>query len=86
MPFPTCPQCGSSTVRKAGLNRVGRQVYRCTTCQRQFSNAHEHRYVDADTRRLIDKLRRSDLPPAQIARLAQVSEAWLEWYYRTNRP
>jgi transposase-like protein len=32
-----CPRCGSTAVRKAGLDRQGARVYRCRDCRRCFT-------------------------------------------------
>ncbi|WP_204137335.1 hypothetical protein [Halomicronema sp. CCY15110] len=44
----------------------------------------QHKIIDEATQRLIDKLLLEQIPLAGIARVAEVSEVWLQQYVNTK--
>ena len=36
--MPACPRCSSMSTHKDGHDRAGKQRYRCSTCQRSFTD------------------------------------------------
>ncbi len=77
---PTCPVCQSSHVVKNGKIHNGKQNFRCRECSRQFVQAPQNKIIDQATKTLIDKLLLEKIPLAGIARVAGVSEPWLQSY------
>ena len=78
--MPACPSCQSSHVVKNGKIHNGNQNHKCRDCGRQFVENPSWRQVTDETKALIDKLLLERLPLAGIARVAGVSEGWLQGY------
>ena len=75
-----CPDCGETHIVKNGNPHSGKQNYLCQTCGRQFVAQPVKRIVSQQTRDLIDKLLLERVSLAGIARVAGVSESWLQTY------
>ena len=78
--LPPCPTCTSPRVVKNGKIHNGKQNHRCQDCGRQFVQDPQNKIIRDDTKRLIDRLLLEKLPLAGIARVAEVSEPWLQHY------
>ena len=79
-PLPTCPVCDSQDVVKNGKIHNGKQNHKCRVCGRQFVQDPQNKVISDETKRWIDKLLLERLPLAGIARVAEVSEPWLQQY------
>lgn len=79
-PYLICPSCGSDDVMKNGNTRRGKQNYKCRDCGRQFVENPQWKPIDSDSKALIDRLLLERVPLAGIARVLQVTEAWLQRY------
>jgi transposase-like protein len=75
-----CPKCESAHINKYGRTHYGKPRFRCQSCGRQFVEAPTRQPIDEPTRTLIDKLLLERLALAAIARVAGVSERWLQMY------
>ena len=75
-----CPSCQSTWVVKSGKIHNGKQNHKCRNCGRQFFFAPQNQPISEGTKRLIDKLLLEKIPLAGIARVAEVSESWLQEY------
>ncbi len=76
-----CPKCNSEHTVKNGLRQNGKQNFKCLSCGRQFvENPSPHYRISEETRALADRLLLEKIPLAGIARAAQVSERWLQYY------
>lgn len=76
-----CPACDSEHIVKNGVKKNGKQNYMCDLCGRQFvENPSGHYRVSEEKRAWIDRLLVEKIPLAGIARAAQVSERWLQYY------
>ena len=75
-----CPTCESSNIVKNGKIHNGKQNHKCTDCGRQFVKDPQQKRIGEATKRLIDKLLLEKIPLAGIARVAEVSEVWLQQY------
>jgi transposase-like protein len=83
--MPACPQCQSSHTVKNGLIHNGKQRFKCKACGRQFIEHPTQKRVTPEQialidRLLLDRLLLERLSQAAIARVAQVSESWIESY------
>ena len=78
-----CPKCNSEKATKNGRRR-GKQCYKCLDCGRQFVEHRQQKIITQSTRDLIDKLLMEKIPLAGIARVAEVSEPWLQSYVNTK--
>ena len=78
MPPLHCPSCQSNKVVKNGKIHNGKQNHRCRDCGRQFVLNPVQKRIRDTTKRLIDKLLLEKIPLAGIARVADVSEPWLQ--------
>ena len=78
--LPACPNCHSENVVKNGFIHNGKQNHRCNECGRQFVEDPQNKVISAATKVLIDKLLLEKIPMAGIARVAEVSEPWLQGY------
>lgn len=84
--FPTfsntfvCPKCGKNKIVKNGMTGYGKQNYRCKNCGRQFVRDNKKKTISQQTKDLIDDLLLEKIPLAGIARVAKVSESWLQKY------
>jgi insertion element IS1 protein InsB len=76
---PPCPHCTSERTVKNGHIHNGKQNHRCKDCRRQFEDP-QNKIISQETKELIDKLLLEKLPLAGIARVADVSEPWLQGY------
>lgn len=79
-PEMTCPTCSSHDISKNGTTRRGKQNYKCRDCSRQFVEGLQWKPKDKNDFVLIDLLLLQKLPLAGIARVANVSESWLQSY------
>ncbi len=77
---PSCPSCASKQIVKNGCIHNGKQNHRCKDCGRQFVEDPQNKIISEATKDLIDKLLLEKLPLAGIARVAEVSEPWLQGY------
>jgi transposase-like protein len=77
---PACPACDSLQIVKNGKIYNGKQNYKCRDCGRQFVQDPQNKIIDRPTKNLIDKLLLEKIPLAGIARVAGVSEPWLQSY------
>ena len=76
-----CPECDSQKTVKNGLRYNGKQNFKCSDCGRQFvENPSAHYCIPDDKKALIDRLLLEKLSLAGIARAAEVSERWLQYY------
>jgi transposase-like protein len=76
-----CPECASENIVKNGVKENGKQNRPCLICKRQFvENPSDHYRISEETRSLVDRLLLEKIPLAGIARAAQVSERWLQYY------
>ena len=78
--MPACPQCQSSHTVKNGRIHNGKQRFKCKACGRQFIEHPTQKRVTPEQIALIDRLLLERLSQAAIARVAQVSESWIESY------
>ncbi len=77
---PSCPSCASEQIIKNGYIHNGKQNHKCKDCGRQFVEDPQNKIISEATKDLIDKLLLEKLPLAGIARVAEVSEPWLQGY------
>lgn len=75
-----CPRCQGTQLVKNGRIHTGKPKWLCRTCGRQFVEQSQQRVIGAGTKTLIDKLLLERLSLAAIARVAGVSERWLQSY------
>ena len=75
-----CPNCQSTRIVKNGKIHNGKQNHKCRDCGRQFVKDPQQKRIDEATKALIDRLLLEKLSLAGIARVAQVSEGWLQEY------
>jgi insertion element IS1 protein InsB len=75
-----CPTCGSDDIVKNGTTRRGKQNYKCRDCNRQFVENPQWQPVAPDRQEMIDRLLLERVSIAGIARVAEVSENWLQDY------
>ena len=75
-----CPTCGSNDIMKNGATRRGKQNHKCRECGRQFVENPQWQPVDPDRKATLERLLLEKIPPAGIARVLQLSEAWLQDY------
>lgn len=78
--LPPCPLCNSKQIVKNGRIHNGKQNYKCRECDRQFVENPQNKIITQSTKDLIDKLLLEKIPLAGIARVAEVSEPWLQSY------
>jgi transposase-like protein len=79
--LPACPACASIQTVKNGKIHNGKQNFRCRECGRQFvQDPPQNKSIDQASKDLIDKLLLEKIPMAGIARVAGVSEPWLQNY------
>ncbi len=76
-----CPKCDSEHIVRNGVKENGKQNHLCRICDRQFvENPSDHYRIPGEKRSLVDRLLLEKIPLAGIARSAQVSERWLQYY------
>jgi transposase-like protein len=78
--MPACPICTADQTVKNGHIHNGKQRFKCRECGRQFIEQPTKKVINAATRELIDRLLLERISLAGIARVAQVSEPWLQDY------
>ncbi len=78
--MPTCPNCSSEETVKNGHIHNGKQRFKCNECERQFIENPQKIMISQDKRELIDRLLLERISLAGIARVAMVSERWLQTY------
>ncbi len=78
--MPACPRCASCQTVKNGHIHNGKQRFKCSECRRQFIEQPTKKVIDQAARDLIDRLLLERISLAGIARVAQVSEQWLQTY------
>ncbi len=78
--LPPCPACDSTHTVKNGKIHNGKQNFKCRDCGRQFVQNPQNKIIDEATKTLIDKLLLEKIPASGIARVAGVSEPWLQSY------
>ena len=77
---PSCPSCASKRIIKNGCIHNGKQNHKCKDCGRQFVEDPQNKVISQETKELTDKLLLERLPLEGIARVAEVSEPWLQSY------
>jgi transposase-like protein len=75
-----CPQCSSECVIRYGHNYHGKQRFPCHFCGHQFVPDATSQPVSRETRALVERLLKERLVLATTARVAQLSERWLQYY------
>ncbi len=75
-----CPRCLSTNIKLNGHIHNGKQNRLCKDCGRQFVLDGVKKLISASDKALIDKLLLEKISLAGIARVAQVSQAWLQGY------
>ncbi len=78
--MPTCPNCSSEKTVKNGHIPNGKPRFKCHDCGRQFVENPTKIVIEQEKRELIDRLLLERISLAGIARVAQVSERWLQPY------
>lgn len=78
--LPLCPSCNSKQIVKNGKIHNGKQNYKCRKCDRQFVENPQNKIITQSTKDIIDKLLLEKIPLAGIARVAEVSQPWLQSY------
>lgn len=78
--MPICPTCSSPKIVKNGRIHNGKQRLKCNECHRQFVENPEKIIISQEKRELIDRLLLERISLAGIARVAKVSERWLQTY------
>ena len=78
--MPNCPQCNGQRIVKNGHIHNGKQRFKCHECGRQFVENPTKILISDETKALIDRLLLERISLAGIARVAQVSEKWLQDY------
>ena len=78
--LPICPNCDSKQIVRNGKIHNGKQNYKCRDCGRQFVEDPQQKRISDATKALIDDLLLERISMAGIARVAKVSEPWLQQY------
>ena len=78
--MPNCPNCYTDHVVKNGRIHNGKQRFKCCECGRQFVENPTKITISQQTKSLIDRLLLERISLAGIARVAQVSQKWLQDY------
>ena len=73
-----CPKCGSTHIKKNGSIHNKKKKYQCNRCGRQFVENPQNKIISDETKNLVEKLLLEKIPLAGIARVAGVSEPWLQ--------
>ena len=76
----SCPHCHSQKIVKNGSIHNGKKKYRCKACGRQFIENPTKKYIDDQTKEIIDRLLLERISLRGIARATQVSLTWLQNY------
>jgi transposase-like protein len=75
-----CPRCSSAHTVKNGRIHNGKAKRMCKDCRRQFVPDATKKIISPPTWELINKLLLEKIPLAGIARVAGISEAYLQAY------
>ncbi|MGD1929532.1 MAG: IS1 family transposase [Leptolyngbyaceae cyanobacterium] len=75
-----CPQCNGQQIVKNGHIHNGKQRFKCQDCGRQFIENPTKIVISDEKKAWIDRLLLERIALAGIARVAQVSEKWLQDY------
>ena len=75
-----CPSCTSTHIKLNGHIHNGKQNRLCKDCGRQFVADKEKREISDFDKALIEKLLLEKISLAGIARVAEVSQVWLQGY------
>ena len=75
-----CPACASTNIKLNGHIHNGKQNHLCKDCGRQFVADREKRLISDSDKAMIDKLLLEKISLAGIARVAEVSQVWLQGY------
>jgi insertion element IS1 protein InsB len=75
-----CPRCGSEHTVKNGRIHSGKAKRMCKDCRRQFVPNATKKVISPQTWELINKLLLEKIPLAGIARVADISEDYLQEY------
>jgi insertion element IS1 protein InsB len=75
-----CPRCSSKHTVKNGRIHNGKAKRMCMGCRRQFVPDATKKVITPQTWELIDKLLLEKIPLAGIARVAGISEDYLQAY------
>jgi len=75
-----CLSCGSQKVIKNDRIHNRKQNYKCRICGRQFVEDPQQKRIDQTTKALIDKMLLEKISLADIARVCDISESWLQDY------
>jgi len=75
-----CPYCRSNNCVKNGSNSVGTKKFLCKDCRRQHVENPIQTRIPDYKKELIDKMLLERIALAEIARVAGVSERWLQNY------
>ena len=75
-----CPTCSSSNIKLNGHIHNGKQNRLCKDCGRQFVLDREMKLISDSDKALIDRLLLEKISLAGIARVADVSQVWLQGY------
>ena len=73
-----CPQCNGQQIVKNGHIHNGKQRFKCQDCGRQFIENPTKIVISDEKKAWIDRLLLERIALAGIARVAQVSEKWLQ--------
>ena len=77
-----CPHCKSPKVKKNGHTHYDKQNHLCNDCGRQFVIGGQDWSISKETKRLIGRLLLERIPLAGVARVAEVSEVWLQGHIK----
>lgn len=77
---PLCPHCGSEHTVKNGSTHNKKPKRKCKSCGRKFVENPTKKYRPTETLELIEYLWIEKKSLAGIARVAKVSETWLQKY------
>jgi transposase-like protein len=75
-----CPRCSSEHTVKNGRIHNGKAKRMCKDCRRQFVPDAIKKVISPHTWELINKLLLEKIPLAGIARVASISETYLQEY------
>jgi len=79
-----CPDCYSQHLVKNGFNALGKQMYLCKACGRQFVLDPAKTAIFDEKKKLIDDLLLERISLAGIARVLKISERWFQDYVNTK--
>ena len=77
-PLPACLTCHASNLVKNASIHNGKQNYKCKACGCQFVRDPQNRTLEKLAKHLTDELFLEKISLAEIARVAEVSEVWLQ--------